>query len=136
MMNVLTGSMTDTFKPGSLVVIYQISTEKLKVDDVITYQNEGEMVTHRIIKINRKQAQTTFITQGDKNNTADNLIVTQAMIKGKFWFSIPQFGRLGEIIQTKRGQLAIILTFIQIWLLLDLLSIIWEMMNEKNSVIV
>lgn len=136
MMNVLTGSMTDTFKPGSLVVIYQVPTEKLKVGDVITYQNEGELVTHRIIKINQKAGQNVFITQGDNNNSADHLIVTPAMIQGKLWLSVPYLGRFGEIIQTSRGHLAITLTFIQIWLLIDLLGLILEISHEKRKAVV
>lgn len=121
--NVLTGSMADTFKPNSLVVVGRVNFEKLKVGDIISYESEKALVTHRIEAITGQGKNRRLVTKGDSNQAIDATSVTAQQVEGKLLFSIPRLGRFGEMIQTKRGQLALVLTVIQVLLLLNFLSL-------------
>ena len=54
---ILTGSMTGTYDPGSIVFDKQVPTSSLEIGDAITYapppgmSPNHELVTHRIVKI-------------------------------------------------------------------------------------
>ena len=95
-MTILTGSMTPTYPPGTLIIVQPVRTDTLIIGDVITYQIESgkpDVVTHRIIAITSVTDGTrTFTTQGDANNTPDEKQVIGAQIRGKVWYSIPYLG--------------------------------------------
>lgn len=83
-----TPSMTPNIKVGDAVVIdKKTNRDKLKEKDIIAYKNDdGVIVVHRIININ---ADGTFITKGDYNNTSDPLYVNKKQVVGKVMFKIP-----------------------------------------------
>lgn len=134
--NVLTGSMGDTINPNSLVVTKSISAEELNIGDIVTYERYDEIVTHRIIDKSNEGGETSFVTKGDRNNNADALPVKGEQIQGKVVFSVPMLGRFGEIIQTRQGQLAIVLSMCQLLLLLDFISQLKELFFAKKDIVV
>lgn len=74
---VTTGSMEPEINAGDLLIISE--SKNYKIGDIVTYQdNEGFLVTHRIIQIN----QDTFISKGDSNNLSDEENLNNN-IKGK-----------------------------------------------------
>ncbi len=95
-MTILTGSMTPTYPPGTLIVVKPVNADTLVIGDPITYQIESgkpAVVTHRVIGITSVSDGTrTFTTQGDANNTADAKQVVGAQVRGKVWYSIPYLG--------------------------------------------
>lgn len=132
--NVLTGSMAPKIKPNSLVLVYQKKADKLKIGDVITYETEERSVlTHRIIEISEQDGERHFVTQGDSNETRDASIVKPEQIKGKVFISLPFLGRFGEIIQTKQGKMALMLTVLQIWLFMDVIQQIYQLSKQSKS---
>lgn len=74
---ILTGSMTGTYDPGSLVYDREVPTASLRVGDVITYAppagaSPHKLVTHRIVAIGRTQdGARLYRTKGDANRTPD-----------------------------------------------------------------
>ena len=76
-----TGSMSPTMEKGDIVII-KIGDE-IRENDIITYQKDNVLVTHRIININ----ENTVITKGDYNNTDDEPINKNQII-GKEVFII------------------------------------------------
>lgn len=115
--NVLSESMTPNIPIGSLVITKDIDAKNLKKGDVVTYQINNQLVTHRIVSISKKQNEYEFITKGDANNTADALPVSDSQIVGKLMFHLPKLGRFGEIIKTKKGLIALCSTTLQLMLL-------------------
>ena len=76
---VTTGSMKPEINPCDLIII---SREKdYKVNDVVTYFDEGICITHRIIKID----EDGIVCKGDANNIEDGHIEMSA-IQGKVIF--------------------------------------------------
>ena len=74
---ILTGSMTGTYDPGSLVYDRTVPTAELRVGDVITYAPPARatphaLVTHRIVSITHDASGARlFRTKGDANEVAD-----------------------------------------------------------------
>lgn len=75
------GSMEPYLKINDVIIIK--ASENYKINDVITYKNDNEYVTHRIIYINDFE----IITKGDANNTQDNPI-TKDQIVGKLIYKL------------------------------------------------
>ena len=69
-----TGSMSPTMEKGDIVII-KIGDE-IRENDIITYQKENVLVTHRIVNINGD----TIIAKGDFNNTYDEPIKKDEVI--------------------------------------------------------
>ncbi|MDD3453239.1 MAG: hypothetical protein PHN42_03060 [Bacilli bacterium] len=79
---VATGSMSGTININDAVIVKM--TDKVKVNDVITYVNEGYYITHRVVSINGDE----IITKGDINSAEDDPIDYSNVI-GKVVFVFP-----------------------------------------------
>jgi signal peptidase len=86
---VLSDSMKPTYKTNSVIYYKEVPKEELKVGDIITFEMDKELVSHRIYEIKGD----IFITKGDANNAPDNLNITYEQIKGKdIKYMIPYIG--------------------------------------------
>lgn len=79
------GSMEPYLKINSLIIIKK--SDNYKINDIVTYQNGDEYITHRIISIDDDE----IITKGDTNNKEDNPI-TKDKIVGKLIYKFHIFG--------------------------------------------
>lgn len=93
---VMTGSMQPSIMVGDLVIDKEISPEKIKVGDVITFksQNSENITTHRVKKIIKDGGQIEYITQGDANNVQDQNPVKSNLVIGKVVKCIPKVGNV------------------------------------------
>lgn len=66
-----TNSMEPTINVGDIVIVKKVKEDKLKQGDVITFTEEGEVITHRITKVETEEIGTQYVTKGDNNNTED-----------------------------------------------------------------
>ena len=82
---VQTGSMSDTINPGDWIVVK--ITKDVKLNDIITYSQEAEFITHRIVETYKD----SYITKGDANNSKDDAI-NKSQIVGKVVKILPCFG--------------------------------------------
>ena len=88
---VLSGSMEPAFPVGSIIYYHSCNFEELKVGDVVTFQAENSLVTHRITAVN--EVSRTVNTKGDGNSTEDPVPVEEDEIVGKAAdFAIPYAG--------------------------------------------
>ena len=77
--NVATGSMVPTYRVGDIIIVKEVNTDELKVNDPITYIGKdgdfaGRVVTHRIINIEETNEGKIFHTKGDANDIEDPVI--------------------------------------------------------------
>jgi signal peptidase len=97
-LTVLTGSMSPTYEPGSVVVVRPTPAEDLQIGDAITFQEKSgdpTVVTHRIVGIGFSgDGSRQFITQGDANDAVDPAPVTEAQVRGVVWYSVPLVGQV------------------------------------------
>ncbi len=95
-MTILTGSMTPTYPPGTLIIVKPVDTDTITVGMPITYQLESGkdvVVTHRVVAVTSgSDGSTTFITKGDANAVADEMPVRPVQVRGVVWYSIPYLG--------------------------------------------
>ena len=101
-MTILTGSMTPTYPPGTLIIVQPVDPNTLTIGDPITYQIESgkpDVVTHRIIAVTSTSDGTrTFTTRGDANSAADEKPVLPVQVRGKVWYSIPYLGWVNTVV--------------------------------------
>lgn len=88
---VQTRSMEPEIHAGDWIIVKSETDYELK--DVVTYEIDGEFVTHRIVS----KIGDTFITQGDANNAKDEP-VSKSQIVGKEVKTLPTFGILRKTI--------------------------------------
>lgn len=104
-----TNSMEPTIKVGDIVIIKKNKPEMLNQGDVITFTQNGEVITHRITKIEESENNTRYITKGDNNNTEDSFNVTYQDIIGEEVLIIPYLGKIMEKLDSKIILLIVIL---------------------------
>lgn len=105
---VLTGSMEPAIPVGSIIITKEQSS--YEIEDIISFQEEGAIITHRIITIDRER----YITKGDANNVADTEEVQQKQILGKVILTIPLLGYLVMWLMSPVGIISLFI-IIGIW---------------------
>lgn len=100
---VQTGSMADAINAGDWIIVK--SDSKIELNDVVTFEQDGEFVTHRVIE----KYKGTYITKGDANNTKDDPI-TKEQIIGRVVKVLPHFGIFRKTIFNPIVLLALIIT--------------------------
>ena len=109
---IATGSMEPTLNVKDMVIVK--ITKDIKVNDIITYEEDGNLITHRVIDIKND----TITTKGDANNSLD-VKVPKEKIVGKIVFVIKKGGIIREILITPKVIISIIITLILISLCLS-----------------
>lgn len=71
---VKTGSMSGTMEIGDIIIV-KLTTDVEK-GDIITYEKEQTLITHRIIQ----KQEDSIITKGDANNAEDEPIKTNEVV--------------------------------------------------------
>ena len=113
---VQTGSMSDTIDPGDWIIVK--ITKDVKLDDIITYSEKGEFITHRIVETYKD----SYITKGDANNSKDDAI-SKSQVVGKVVKILPGFGIIRKTFFNP---------FVLITLILTLYSISYVLRSTKN----
>lgn len=88
----LTGvSMEPSFERGDVVIVKEVPTETLEVNDVIRYRRSTFDLVHRIIEIREENGSQVYITKGDNVGRPDPP-VSADRISGKVVFVLPKVG--------------------------------------------
>lgn len=70
-----TGSMLPVLDEKSNGIrIVPKSEEQIKIGDIITFEQDGYSIIHRVVEIGKDEQGTYFITKGDNNNITDGKI--------------------------------------------------------------
>lgn len=101
--NVISGSMEPEYSVGDLIYVKSVDPDSVKVNDVITFVlNENLVVaTHRVVAIDPEQR--LFTTKGDMNETVDATPVHFNNLIGVPVFHIPLLGYVSDFIQHPPG---------------------------------
>lgn len=104
---IVSGSMEPTLNVKDLIIVKKV--DNIIKDDIITYIDNKDFITHRVIKIEGN----TLITKGDSNNSNDVKIDKDKVI-GKVIFRIPKGGLVREIFTTPKVIISVVVTLILI----------------------
>ena len=89
----LTDSMLPEISSGDLIIIKEY--DRYKPDDIVAYRNKkGELITHRIISVEKRNGNEFFQVKGDRNTVKDNDLVKHDDIEGKYIKKISRLGRI------------------------------------------
>ncbi|MBH0171234.1 signal peptidase I SipW [Fictibacillus sp. 18YEL24] len=102
---VLSGSMEPIFQTGSIISIKQADdTTTFKNGDIITFQMEDKLITHRIIDVENKKGQISYRTKGDNNDGPDMWSVPANDVIGSYsGFTVPYIGYALNVTQSKEA---------------------------------
>jgi len=96
-------SMKPVFKSGDMVVIGSPGlpfVKDISADRIVSFERNGEMVTHRILSVDGD----TVYTKGDAQESADPWSISRFFdIKGCYIFHIPYVGLASNFLKTKLG---------------------------------
>ncbi len=129
---VLSGSMEPTYHVGSLIYVVKVDPADIKVGDPITFNISADtMVTHRVVEID--EANQTFTTKGDANDTNDGTPVSFSNVVGKPLFSIPLLGFLAVYLSSKSGNIILVTLIIVVLILTFLPDILLKDENKEKG---
>lgn len=115
--NIVTSSMEPNINIGDIIITKNVKDQDdLNVEDVISFKQNGEVVTHRIIGIEEVNGEKRFITKGDNNNIPDLEKITFSQIEGKKIITIPYLGKIVEFLENRVIFLIIILIILILYL--------------------
>lgn len=128
---VLSGSMTPTYRVGTVIYYHHISESDIKEGDVITFQNvNNEFITHRITEIN----DGLYETQGDANISPDPKPVEYSQVQGKVAkFSIPIVGYYIRFVNEHLYLIPIVIVILLFEFLVENLKIFNKEKEDKNE---
>lgn len=85
-------SMSPTYNRGDAVLIEYMKPEELRKGDILVFNREGIIITHRIVDITKKKDKYYFTTQGDANPKPDGFISTDENVIGKVDYVVKYIG--------------------------------------------
>lgn len=118
--------MQPTLNINDVIIVKDCDIKELKIDDIITFNKDKKIISHRIIKKIEKNDKFFFLTQGDNNNIEDKGLIEEKNIYGKVIFKIPKVGIIVRLLQNKKGFMQIAIFVIIIFVLISMKS------EEKN----
>lgn len=109
--SVLTGSMSPSLPPGTLVVVKPRPAESIGVGTVITYQRDSgstTVVTHRVVaKSVSPTGDVLLRTRGDANGVPDAAWVREVQVRGALVYAVPYLGRANSVLDGHQRQLLV-----------------------------
>ncbi len=111
---IVSGSMEKTIMRGDAIIVKEVPQDEIKIEDIISFDEDGVIVTHRIIDIINENGIVKYRTKGDNNNSPDKQMITYDKIEGKYQFKIKQFGIVTEILKSKITLMVLIVIVILI----------------------
>jgi signal peptidase I len=88
--------------------------QDLKVNDIITFKNRGEVITHRISEIDEQTQKIR--TKGDKNTLNDVEAIKYEDIEGVYVFKISNFEKISNIVKNTTCWFFIFLIILTVFL--------------------
>ncbi|MGE5312675.1 MAG: signal peptidase I [Acidobacteriota bacterium] len=78
---IMSDSMAPVFRRGSLVIVQKVTNRlDISIGDIIQYETDGRMVTHRVVAITSDssgQGKRIFTTKGDNNSSPDRPVAAE-----------------------------------------------------------
>ena len=122
---IVSESMEPTIMVGDAIFSRIVTQDELKENDIISFQDNGEINTHRIIDINTENDIIKYTTKGDNNKSEDKEKITYNKIEGVYQFRLKGFGKIIEILKNR-------ITLILLLIALVLISAYQVRMNKKT----
>lgn len=120
-----TNSMEPTIDINDVIITKKVEEQEIKVQDIITFIKDNEVITHRITKIEDEENIKKYTTKGDNNNVEDSFKITYDNIEGKHILTIPN---LGVIVKVLENQIIFLII-----LLIILICLFFKIQNQEKK---
>lgn len=101
-----TGSMSKTLEIEDIIIV-KLGNEDIKIDDIITFRQDGNLVTHRLVR----QEDEKYFLKGDNNPTEDEPIEKEDIL-GKVVFTISEVKIWKSVFKEPRVIISVVITVI------------------------
>lgn len=130
---IISPSMEPEYMVGDLIYVKKVDPTTIKVDDVITFIVNEDLVvgTHRVVRVDAENQR--FYTKGDANETEDGSPVHFNNVIGVPKFSIPKLGYVSNFVQNPPGMYITIVVGIVLILAVFLPDMIGKKKNKENQ---
>lgn len=98
---IVSKSMENTINKNDVIIVKEVPEDEINVDDIIAFYQNGEIITHRIIREENIEGNIKYVTKGDNNKHEDKEKVSYSQIEGKYLFKISGFGTIIHILQNR-----------------------------------
>lgn len=119
--------MKPTLNEQDVVIVKGCKNDELKIGDIITFNRQEEIISHRIINIFKEENKLKIKTKGDNNEIEDNFILEEEDIIGKVCFKLKGIGKLVTFIQNGKGFFSSIAIITIIFIMISMND------NRKNN---
>ncbi len=124
---IISKSMEPTIMTGDAIFIKEVPENQIKINDIISFHDQGDMNTHRIIETTKEKGLINYITKGDNNKNPDKNKVTYDKIEGVYKYKLNGFGSIINTIKDK-------ITLVVLLIFLILISIHQVNTNKKKLI--
>ncbi|MEN2467718.1 signal peptidase I [Ornithinibacillus sp. JPR2-1] len=103
---VLSGSMEPEFNTGSIIAVEPGGDmTRFQSGDVITFvEEDGKLITHRVIEVVNSGEHVMYRTKGDNNASPDSsLVLSENVVAQYTGFTIPYLGYVVNLAQSQNG---------------------------------
>ena len=140
-MTVQSDSMSPTFEKGDLIFIKKCDTTKLEVGDIICFHtlidNQYALNTHRIEKIEETAGEArSYTTRGDNNQAADQHIISDGDIVGKYVGHWAKVGKVMDFLSSSVGFLVVIVIPMLLFFIYQVYNLIMINIRLKKAIAV
>ena len=91
MIAIASDSMNPIYYRGD-AIIYVKDTDDIKKEDILVFESDGMMITHRVVDIVKIGNKKYFRTKGDNNNVVDSGLTPESNVKGKVKYIVKYVG--------------------------------------------
>lgn len=124
---IVSNSMQPTIDPGDVIFIKKSDVNTLEVGDIVTFQKDGFIATHRITEVQDDKV----ITQGDNNNLKDDPL-DKSNILGEYMFRVPKVGYFYSFVGSPIG-IIVLTTIIAIIIIYEFCFVDNKKKDEKDK---
>jgi len=71
MIAIASNSMFPIYQRGDAIIFEKVDKTSIEVGDIIVFENNKKLITHRVVKIKENMNRLYFYTKGDANNSND-----------------------------------------------------------------
>ena len=85
-------SMNPVYYKGDAIIYKKIELDKIKEKDILVYNHNGTIITHRVKKIITEGNNIYFQTKGDNNDNIDEILIGSKDVYGVVKYIVKYLG--------------------------------------------
>lgn len=98
--SIISGSMAPEINIGDLIIVKKDENMEYKANEIVSFKQDEDIITHRIVKIRKEKEKVYYITRGDNNEVNDAKIEAKE-IEGRVVYKIPYMGNIALFLKNR-----------------------------------